>query len=134
MDYLYYCKKCGRIIYKLDSEEKVCDCCKSCVYPIPDEYSGRGGYSLWQDDLRDKYVKTSPEFDEYFFNNRDDILEKKSTHVSSFNQPTVVCPYCKSTNTTKITATAKMVNTALFGLFGTKRNKQWHCNKCGSDF
>lgn len=46
----------------------------------------------------------------------------------------VQCPYCKSTNTRKISTTAKAANTALFGIFGTKRYKQWHCNKCGSNF
>lgn len=50
------------------------------------------------------------------------------------SKPTVQCPYCKSTNTHKITTTAKVVNTALFGLFGTKRNKQWHCDGCGSEW
>lgn len=44
------------------------------------------------------------------------------------------CPYCHSKDTEKITATAKAVNTALFGVFGTKRHKEWHCNRCDSDF
>lgn len=44
------------------------------------------------------------------------------------------CPYCGSQNTTKITATAKAVNTAMFGLLGQKRKHQWHCNGCKSDF
>lgn len=47
---------------------------------------------------------------------------------------TVECPYCHSTNTTKITTTAKVVNIALFGLLGNKRKHQWHCNICKSDF
>lgn len=47
---------------------------------------------------------------------------------------TVECPYCHSVNTKKITTTSKVVNTALFGIFGTKRHKQWHCNQCNSDF
>lgn len=46
----------------------------------------------------------------------------------------VECPYCHSNNTKKITNTAKVVNTALFGWFGTKRLKEWHCNNCKSDF
>lgn len=50
------------------------------------------------------------------------------------NKPVVECPYCHSTNTKKITATSKAVNTAVWGIFGTKRHKQWHCNNCGSDF
>ena len=44
------------------------------------------------------------------------------------------CPYCHSHNTIKITTTAKVVNTAAFGLLGNKRRYQWHCNKCKSDF
>lgn len=44
------------------------------------------------------------------------------------------CPYCHSHNTTKITATAKAVNTAMFGVLGQKRKYQWHCNSCKSDF
>ena len=48
--------------------------------------------------------------------------------------PTIACPYCKSTDCKKITATAKAVNIALFGIFGNKRRHQWHCEKCGSDF
>ena len=49
--------------------------------------------------------------------------------------PTVTCPYCKSTNVTKITKTSKAVHTALFGIFSISRNsKQWHCDECKSDF
>lgn len=44
------------------------------------------------------------------------------------------CPYCHSHNITKITTTAKAVNTAMFGVLGQKRKYQWHCNKCKSDF
>lgn len=49
-------------------------------------------------------------------------------------KPLVECPYCHSTNTKKIPTTSKAVNTAIFGIFGTKRYKQWHCNHCKSDF
>lgn len=48
--------------------------------------------------------------------------------------PLVYCPYCNSIDTSKITTTSKVINTAIFGVFGTKRYKQWHCNDCGSDF
>lgn len=46
----------------------------------------------------------------------------------------VKCVYCNSTDVNKISTTSKVVNTALFGIFGTKRHKQWHCNQCNSDF
>lgn len=51
---------------------------------------------------------------------------------TSFNQ--VECPYCHSINTKKITTTSKVVNTAMWGLLGTKRFKNYHCNDCKSDF
>lgn len=47
----------------------------------------------------------------------------------------VNCPYCKSTNTTKISNAKKAVAVGLFGIFGmSKASKQWHCNNCKSDF
>lgn len=57
------------------------------------------------------------------------------TPVSQPKKPVVECPYCKSTNTKKITVTSKAVHTAIFGLFSLSRNaKQWKCNDCGSEF
>lgn len=44
------------------------------------------------------------------------------------------CPTCNSTNLKKISATSKVVNTAVFGLLGTKRFKQFHCNNCGYEW
>lgn len=49
-------------------------------------------------------------------------------------EPTVYCPYCNSLNTEKISTTSKVINTAVWGIFGTKRHKQYHCNNCKSDF
>ena len=46
----------------------------------------------------------------------------------------VECPYCKSTNTQKITSGSRILSTGLFGLGSKKIGKQWHCNKCKSDF
>lgn len=60
------------------------------------------------------------------------------SQVKTHTQPTkpvVQCPYCKSTNTKKITVTSKAVHTAIFGLFSISRNvKQWKCSDCGSEF
>lgn len=51
------------------------------------------------------------------------------------DKPTVECPYCHSTNTKKISDVSKAGNVVLFGIFAAgKVSKQWHCNKCGSDF
>ena len=64
-------------------------------------------------------------------------IQTKTNNVSairSISNPKVECPYCHSINTTKITTTTKVVNTAIWGIFGTKRHKEWHCNACRSDF
>ncbi len=44
------------------------------------------------------------------------------------------CPYCGSENLTKITTMDKVVNIALFGVFGNKRRYQWHCNNCKTNW
>lgn len=48
--------------------------------------------------------------------------------------PVIRCPYCQSTDTSKISAVGRVVSTGLFELGSKKIGKQWHCNKCGSDF
>lgn len=58
--------------------------------------------------------------------------ERKKKEI--LNRPTVRCPYCQSINTKKITNTSKVLNTAVWGIFGTKRHKNYHCNNCNSDF
>lgn len=51
------------------------------------------------------------------------------------DKPVVECPYCHSTSTKKISGVSKAGSVALFGIFATgKVSKQWHCNKCNSDF
>ena len=44
------------------------------------------------------------------------------------------CPYCKSANVKKISLTGKALSIGTLGLFSKKIGKQWHCNKCNSDF
>lgn len=63
------------------------------------------------------------------------IIGKVPDPTKNASKITVVCPYCHSDNTTKISNTSKALHTALFGIFSISRNsKQWHCNKCDSDF
>lgn len=65
-----------------------------------------------------------------YINKEETIKHSKPSITTS-----ITCPYCKSTNTKKITNTSKAVHTAIFGIFSISRNsKQWHCNSCGSDF
>lgn len=61
-------------------------------------------------------------------------LEKRKTLYGHSNNSNVECPYCHSTYVNKITLTSKVINTVVWGIFGTKRHRQWHCNQCNSDF
>ncbi len=149
---LCYCKKCGRIIlFLLDKDEKICDCCKSEVFPIPEKYLNTE-FSIKEEikqQFINEYIKTSPEFNEDLFNHREEILAKQSAEFDAKmehgkavlegrdkgNNFGVECPYCHATNVKKITNTSKAVHTALFGIFSLSRNsKQFHCNNCGADF
>ena len=153
---LYYCKKCGRIVIHHDKIEMEynCDLCKSLLYKVPvDLYESDldfvGNNNVKAQKLREELVKTSPEFDQYLFDHRDEILAKRSAEIDAAmergkailegkekgNKFGVECPYCHATNVSKITVTSKAVHTAIFGIFSMGRNsKQWHCNNCNSDF
>ena len=65
--------------------------------------------------------------------------ERQKVHPENKNirhsTPTITCPYCKSTDCKKISGLSKAGSVALWGVFALgKTTKQWHCNKCGSDF
>lgn len=151
---LCYCKKCGRFVQRLTKElNKPCEYCQSNLFQVPNEYLVDGSGTVIDKNLKqqfiDDYIKSSPEFDQYLFDHRDDDLFKrrmenkaKLDHGKAVlegkdkdNQFGVECPYCHATNVKKITNTSKAVHTALFGIFSMGRNsKSFHCNKCGSDF
>jgi hypothetical protein len=86
----------------------------------------------------------SKKFDQDLFNHKDEMLAKQSAKFNAkiehgkavldeqYCQPE--CPTCQSTNLKKITVTSKVMNTAMFGIFGTKRHKTFHCNNCGYEY
>lgn len=154
---LVYCKKCGRVVSGVDynghdDPNKKCDCCGSITYPIPEKYWLNNKINSFvtvesQELLREELVKTSPEFDQYLFDNRERILREKSSSVevnfykengeikarvvgSVANQPK--CPYCGSTNISKIGVVSRAVSVGLLGLASSKIGKTHKCNKCGS--
>lgn len=137
---LYYCEKCGGTgVLNFD----VCVQCGShnSYKPVPDEYVD--DYAI-KDNLKTEFVenivKSSPNFDQECWNRREAFKEiqkhnyelLKNDKVKQTNIPK--CPTCQSTNLKKITVTSKAMNTALFGLFGTKRHKTFHCNSCGYEW
>lgn len=55
--------------------------------------------------------------------------------ITKSETPIITCPYCKSTNTKKISGLSKAVGVGLFGIFALgKTTKQFHCNNCNADF
>lgn len=62
---------------------------------------------------------------------RTEALKQKMNNISD---STPKCPTCGSTNIKKISSTAKVTNTVLFGIFGNKRKKQFHCESCGYEW
>lgn len=46
----------------------------------------------------------------------------------------VHCPYCSSTNVSRISTVKKSASILSFGILSNKIGKQWHCNNCKSDF
>ena len=133
------CPKCGFIYI---SE---CKKCKTCGIKLIDtdiafdDYEKMDITEQWNftQELYNKYVINSPEFDETLFKKVYDteqgIYNYKMRKAQS-STPKITCPYCNSTNTKKISSMAKATNIALFGIFGNKRKYQWHCNNCNSDF
>ena len=44
------------------------------------------------------------------------------------------CPTCGSSDLRKIGTGEKVVNFAMFGIFGNRRKYQFHCNSCGYEW
>lgn len=74
--------------------------------------------------LSDRFTNAIPETKEVF-----GIKDKDNSNIM------VTCPYCKSTNTKKISNVSKAGSVAMFGIYAVgKVSKEWHCNNCKSDF
>ena len=145
---LHYCKKCGRVAHEsYGRKEQSCDCCKSIMYPVPNKYLWDGFDENFKDKeseqlLIEELIKTSPEFDQYLFDHRDEILAKQSAEfdakmahgkaVLEENIRIPKCPTCGSTNISKIGTANRMISTGLFGLASSKIGKTHKCNNCGT--
>lgn len=74
-----------------------------------------------------KYYTDKKRRDEY---NRKLQQEQEETKKT----PTITCPYCQSTDCSKIGVVGRSVSFGMFGFGSGKVGKQWHCRKCKSDF
>lgn len=101
----YLCPKCGKPMWYFSSCEI-------------DENTGLTIGEDWYDPIRE--AKSPAPF------------SKPSSQPSTLK---ITCPYCKSTNTKKISGLSKAVNVGLWGIFALgKATKQFHCNNCKADF
>ncbi len=131
----YYCTKCGNT----NASEKQCLCCLGYdILPIPKEYLTyiADVVPTFNEELKDEFiekiVKPNPNFDQTAYERLPEIrtMYKRQNEVlknemqGHNNVPK--CPTCSSTNLKKITITTKAMNTAMFGIFGTKRHKTFH--------
>lgn len=158
--HLYYCKRCGYTwVVFFDDDSKACFCCNAIGVPVPDKYiSDRQGdlkISFSSEEAKrqliEDLVKTSPEFDQEWFDRRDEVVEKKiakneakrelTKAVSNGvnikdalrgNYSVTKCPSCGSTNVSKIGFINRAVSTGLFGLASSKIGKTHKCNNCGT--
>lgn len=63
--------------------------------------------------------------------------EYKATHEDLKQariQPKIECPYCHSTNVTRISNTERVASIAMLGIFSKKINKNFKCNSCKATF
>lgn len=141
---LSYCKKCGRTLYDIFELKKICDVCGSQTYEVPRKYVDN---FRWRDGdgkqaLIEELVKTSPEFDQYLFEHRDEILAKQSAEFNAKMEHgkaileeknrAAKCPSCGSSNVSKIGVINRTVSVGIFGLASSKIGKTHKCNNCGT--
>lgn len=147
---LRYCPKCGRVfMYVSYLPEKKCDVCQTIMRTVPNKYyePPSSEYKLsdeMEQKLFEELVIPSDEFDQQLFDQRDNkvqqMLNKRNRIQSQIearkagNASSITCPYCKSTNVSKISTLGRSISVGLFGLASGKVGKQWHCNGCKSDF
>ena len=141
---LCYCKKCGRTLYDIFELKTICDVCGSQTYEVPRKYIDN---FRWRDGdgkqaLIEELVKTSPEFDQYLFDHRDEILAKKSAEFNAKmehgkaileeHNRVPKCPSCGSGNVSKIGVINRVVSFKLVGFASGKIGKTHKCNNCGT--
>lgn len=146
-----YCKTCGYVFGEDEHPRAVkkrkCPICKNTIFNTQPyyNYGSRIEKSMptWEDVVRNKHLKNVV-FDSYYANIRKEKEAQKykqkmdalkPNSIQSANTIVVTCPYCQSTNTSKITYGSKLANAFFLGVFSISKNsKEWHCNNCRSEW
>ena len=148
---LDYCDKCGwtwqrDIMHEKDGICGNCEICGNVLKPVPDNYFENPKFKLvlskeMKQKLIEDLVKTSPNFDQYYFDNainikgqKDEAFNAKIAHGKSILEEASrvpKCPTCQSTNIRKMGGVERGASIWAFGLFSKKINKTFKCNSCG---
>ena len=143
-------------------DAKKCDICNSITYPVPEKYlliwKGEIDYDTIDKSKKDHFIeeciKSSPEYDQQLFDNRDAIRAQQSakyeqamaignairqgadvkTAFRNGGQNIPKCPTCGSTNIKRISGTKRWLTTGLFGLASSDIGKTMVCKNCGYKF
>ncbi len=147
------CKNCGAIF--IDDKNNNCPICNEELDAVS-FLVGRKIINL-EGESRNKYIekiiehKLDPimvqkqkEYFEKSYKEQKEILQKRirkseESKINEYQQKylaehNIHCPYCNSTNVTKISTVNRAVSVSMVGLASKKIGKQWHCNICKSDF
>lgn len=141
----WICTKCAYIYDNESMRMPICEYCNSTVVQtnIDNKECFKKLCNLSNEEFENYAINLAKKYGDNFseedckhrrkvIKERMDNWQPKSTqHQPS---PQVTCPYCKSTNTKKISAVSRAGSILGFGLFSKKLGKEWHCNDCGSDF
>ena len=124
---------------------QICDYCRSKIFPVPDEFLYEDLKILMKKDLKqqfiDEYIKSSPEFDPYLFEHREeDMFNKRMSDRAKMAHGKAIleeqsrvpkCPTCHSTNIRKMGGIKRGASIYAFGIFSKKINKTFKCGNCG---
>lgn len=112
---------------------------------IPKQFLiGKRGIAL-NNDLKqkfiDEYIKSSPEFDQYLFDHRDeDLFNRRMENKSKLEHGKQIleeqfrlpeCPTCHSKNVQSISGIERGASIIGLGIFSKKINKSYKCKHCG---
>ena len=144
------CKSCGAISF---NKEDICPVCNIPLITVP-FFTGRKIDNLGGED-RDKYIEeiTGQKLNPIMVQKRKDYLKKiykeqkeilqkrirksEESRINEYQQKylaehNIHCPYCNSTNVTKIGTVNRTASVGMFGLASSKIGKTHKCNDCGS--
>ena len=112
---------------------------------IPDEFLVGKRKCIFKDELKnqfiDEYIKSSPEFDQYLFEHREeDMFNKRMSDRAKMAHGKAIleeqgrvpkCPTCKSNSIQKMSGVERGASIYTFGIFSKKINKTFKCQNCG---